>query len=92
MQGVPHMPPETGSTEQKRSVTKEDIEEIVGRLDDAATAAIIATGANRDELLEAYAWLTANDAQHRRLHSAPHGTIAWLCELLEAEIVPPEER
>jgi hypothetical protein len=86
------MPPETRATEQKRTVTKEDIEEIVGRLEDATMAAIIATGASKDELLEAYAWLTADDAQHRRLHSVPHGTVAWLCAILEAELAPPEER
>lgn len=79
-------------TKPKRVVTKEDIDEIVGRLDDAVTSAIIATGASREELLEAYSWLTADDAQHRRLHSAPRGTIAQLYELLEAEIVPPDER
>ena len=77
---------------RKRVVSKADIDEIVGRLDDAAAAAIIAMGASRDELLEAYAWLTADDAQRRRLHSAPHGTVARLLSLLEAEIVPPEER
>lgn len=86
------MAPVSGSTEQKRVVTKEDVDEIVGRLDDAVTAAIIATGATRDELLEAYEWLTADDAQHRRLHQGPGGTIAGLCDLLEAEITPPEER
>jgi hypothetical protein len=86
------MPSMMDPTEQKRILTKEDIDEIVGRLDDAATAAIIATGATRDELLEAYEWLTADDAQHRRLHSAPHGIIARLCDLLEPEITPPEER
>jgi hypothetical protein len=81
-----------GPSEQKRIVTKEDIDEIVGRLDDAATAAIIATEASRDELLEAYAWITADDAQHHRLHRALHGTIARVYDLLEAEIAPPEER
>ncbi|MGO8915489.1 MAG: hypothetical protein ACLQJR_06230 [Stellaceae bacterium] len=81
-----------GPTGEQRIVTKKDIDEIVGRLDDAATAAIIATGASRDELLEAYAWLTADDAQRHRLHRAPHGMIARLCDLLEAEIAPPEER
>lgn len=83
--------PMNDPTETRRVVTKEDIDEIVGRLDDAATAALIATGASRDELLEAYAWLTADDAQHRRLHHAPGGMIARLYDLLEAEIVPPEE-
>ena len=78
--------------ERKRVVSKADIDEIVGRLDDAAVAAIIATEATRDELLEAYAWLTADDAQRRRLHSAPRSTVARLLSLLEAEIGPPEER
>jgi hypothetical protein len=82
----------TRPSEERRIITKEDVDEIVGRLDDATTAALIATAATRDELLEAYAWLTADDAQHRRLHREPHGKVAWLCDLLEADIVPPEER
>ncbi len=81
-----------GPPEQRRVVTKQDIDEVVGRLDDAAATAIVATGASREELLEAYAWLTADDAQRRRLHRAPSGTVARLCDLLEAEISPPEER
>jgi hypothetical protein len=81
-----------GPVERKRRITKDDVDEIVGRLDDAAAVAVIATGASRDELLEAYAWLTADDAQHRRLHQEPHGVVARLYDLLEAEIQPPEER
>jgi hypothetical protein len=76
----------------QRIVTKQDVDEMVGQLDDAAVAAIIATGASRDELLEAHAWLTADDAQRSRLHHAPRGIVAQLCDLLEAEISPPEER
>jgi hypothetical protein len=75
----------------KRILMKEDVDEIVGPLEDSTIAALIATGASRDDLLEAYAWLTADDAQHRRLHREPHGTIAQLCEILEAEIAPPDE-
>ena len=75
----------------KRILMKQDVDEIVGPLEDSTITALIATGASRDDLLEAYAWLTADDAQHRRLHREPHGTVAQLCEILEAEIARPDE-
>jgi hypothetical protein len=77
-----------GPTEAMRVVRKADMDEIVGWLDDNMAAAIIATGATRDELMEAYGWLTADDALHR----APHGTVARLRELLEAATEQPEGR
>jgi len=86
------MPAKTDPTEAAPIVGKADIDEIVGQLDDALVAAVIATGASREELIEAYAWLTADDALHRDLHHAPQGRVAEICELLEAEIAPPEER
>ena len=75
----------------KRILMKQDVDEMVGPLEDSTITALIATGGSRDDLLEAYAWLTADDAQHRRLHREPHGTVAQLCEILEAEIARPDE-
>ena len=39
-----------------RSLTPQDVREIVGALDDAKVAAILATGANAEQLEEAMAW------------------------------------
>jgi hypothetical protein len=39
-----------------RSLTPQDVREIVGDLDDAKIAAILATGANAEQLEEAMAW------------------------------------
>lgn len=70
-----------------RTATKEDIEEVDWL--DGVMATIIATGAARDE----------RSRRMRRCHEmtfriagVPHGTIAWMCEILEADLVPPEER
>jgi len=79
-------------TAESSIVTKQDIDEIVGRLNDGAVATIIATGATRADLLEAYAWLAADDVQHRRLHSAPHGMVAQVLDILEADMPESEER
>ena len=42
------------------SLTRDEVVDVLGRVDDFTVAEIIATGANREELAEACAWL-AND-------------------------------
>lgn len=85
---------ENGKTQlaEQQGVTVREIGEIVGELDAAAIESIIATGATREEVLEAYAWLSADDSLHRELHHVPHGTVARVYEILEAEMAPPNER
>ncbi len=75
-----------------QGVTAREIREIVGEIDPGTTASIIATGATREDVLEAYFWLSADDSLHRELHRMPRGTVAKVYEILEAEIVPPDER
>ena len=74
-----------------KSVTADEVVEIMGRLDDAVMAAILRTGATRDEVLEAYAWLSSDDYLHRARHSAIHGTAAEVYRILEAELAPPRD-
>ena len=66
------------------TMTREDVVAALGRVDDAALADIIATGATREELSEAQAWL-ADDA---RLVSAGRsratGRVARLVDILAA--------
>lgn len=74
-----------------KTVTAEEVAEAVGPLEDATVATIIATGASREEVLEAYAWLSADDDMHRELHRAPHGVVAAVCDILEAELMPVDD-
>ncbi len=77
---------------EQHGVTAREIQEIVGELDPATIASIVATGATREDVLEAYTWLSADDSLHRELHRMPHGMVARIYEILEAEIVPPDDR
>lgn len=64
-------------------MTREDVIEIAGPLDDGRILQILKTGATKDELLEAFTWVSADDAMARELHRRPHGNVAQLCEILE---------
>ncbi len=86
------MEAKAGSTEGRRPATAEEITDIVGEIENGTIAAIIATGATRDEVLEANTWLNANDDMHRELHHAPRGIVAQVLDILEAATVQPEER
>jgi hypothetical protein len=77
---------------ERRAATAEEIADIVGAVENSTTAAIIATGATRDEVLEANTWLNADNDMHRELHHMPRGVVARVLDILEAEIAPPEER
>lgn len=72
-------------------VTRGEVIEIVGALDDGTIAKIVATGATAAEVLEAHTWLSSDDYLHRRLHRAPRGAVAELCRILEEEMRPPED-
>ncbi len=75
-----------------RPATAEEIADIVGKIENGTLAAIIATGATRDEVLEANTWLNADNDMHRELHHVPRGVVAQVLDILEAETVQPEER
>ncbi len=60
----------------------DDIIAITGPLDDARVAAIIATGADAEQVMEAFTWLTSDeplgpDPEHRL-----GGTVAKVYEIL----------
>jgi len=63
-------------------LTREEIEHIVGSLDDSVVVEILRTGATREELVEAFEWNNADDVLARELHREPVGRIAELCEIL----------
>jgi len=71
-----------------RPVTRHDVEQIVGKLDDTQIAEIIATKATVSELVEASQWVLSNDTPG--IHRATSPRISRLCELLDANR-PDEE-
>lgn len=80
------------TTQQTRPLTANEIREILRRPDDDLVSAILALEATREELLEAKAWLSADDNLHRGRHEALHGKVAAVFELLDARIIEEPER
>lgn len=68
-----------------KQLTSDDIRRIVGSVDAKTAADLLATGAREDELLEAVAWVRADDAMMDRLRPLPSGRVGRLVELLQAE-------
>jgi hypothetical protein len=69
-----------------------EVRAIVGPLEDAVIARIIATGASAAEVLEAYTWLTADDQLGTELERTCRGRVAEVYEILEDETEPTDER
>jgi hypothetical protein len=64
-------------------MTREEVVSIVGpAVDDSVVIEIIGTGSSLEDLQEALAWISADDAMTRSEHHQPHGIVAALCEIL----------
>lgn len=72
-----------------RRLTSEDIRRILGTVDEKTAADILATGATEDELLEAIAWVHADDAMMDNLRPMPSGRVGQLVVILQP--TPPLE-
>jgi hypothetical protein len=66
------------------SLTHQDVTAMLGDLDDVVVAKIIASGATAEELAEANAWLSNDEAMLNAGRPLPHGRIARLVETLVA--------
>ena len=44
------------------TMTREDVRAVLGPVDDGLVVEIVGTGASREELAEAYAWVTDDEA------------------------------
>ena len=53
--------------------------------DDTTVAEILATGASREELTEAFEWLQNNEALMNEGRPLPSGRVAQVMEILEAD-------
>jgi hypothetical protein len=73
--------------------TPEDVTHILGELDEARIAAILATGASVAELEEAAAWMAGeSDVMGSELERPLAGVVAQVCEILAADEELPEDR
>ena len=66
-----------------KTLTSESIRRILGTVDEKPAADILATGATEDELLEAVAWVNADDAMMDSLRPLPSGRVGQLVEILQ---------
>jgi hypothetical protein len=80
----------TGEEHKRAAATAQDVRDILGPVDDALIASILALGATRDEILEANTWLSSDDYMHRHLHHGLSGTAALVFDILEAERPEPD--
>ena len=65
------------------TLTRDDVRTLVGPVDDIAAAEIIATGATREELARAFAWVENNEAMLNEGRHLPTGREARLVGILE---------
>jgi len=71
--------------QRQPSLTRDQVIEICGRLDDMRIAGIIGTGASPAELMEARTWTAADDYMGAATRHPPSGRVARLVELLKAD-------
>jgi hypothetical protein len=72
-------------------LTRESIIAIAGELSDSTIMEMLKLEATEAELLEAFEWLSENDAMHREAKRQLHGRVAELYDLLLAEDQEDEE-
>lgn len=72
-------------------MTAEDIVAILGPVDATLVAEIGQTGATREELAQAWAWVNADEALINENRPLPSGRVAALIDLLDSLELDPED-
>lgn len=72
-------------------LTRQDIRDVVGSIDDSVAADIIASGATMEDLVEAYAWAADETDALADAEKNLSGQVARVYEILTAEDAWPEE-
>lgn len=67
------------------TVTREQVIEIVGRINDARVAEIIATGATPADVTEAFTWLNEDEYLGGELEKPLSGVVSRVYEILRAD-------
>jgi len=65
-------------------IAREDVREVLGSVEDIVVAEIIATGASREELTQAQAWLDTEEAMLNEGRPLPSGRVQELLSILQA--------
>lgn len=65
-------------------ISREDVISVLGPVDDAAVAEVVASGATVADLREAWAWLNEDEALMSRGRPLPGTRVAALIDLLES--------
>ena len=66
------------------TLTREDVVAVLGPVDDSLVAEILGTDASREELVEAYAWFTNDEALMNAGRPLASGRVGRLIDILEA--------
>ena len=64
------------------ALTRDEVESVLGPIDDVLVAEVIATGASLAELEQAWAWINADEAQINEFQPLPTGRVAAVIEIL----------
>ncbi|ESR24905.1 hypothetical protein [Lutibaculum baratangense] len=64
------------------TLTRSEVTEVLGPVGNTLAADIIATGATRQELLEAWMWVNSDEALVGEGRELPRGRVAQLADLL----------
>ena len=67
------------------TLTREDVRAVLGPVDDILVAEILRTGASREELVEAHAWMTNDEAAMNTGQPIASGRVGQLIDILEAD-------
>ena len=74
------------------NLTRKAVTEALGELNELTVADIIAMDATREELAEAHAWITNDEALINAGRALPTGRIARLLELIKERDEEQEEK
>lgn len=66
-------------------MTRQDVVSVLGSIDDATIAEIIASGASLEELREAWAWAFGDEALMSQGRPLPGTRVAALMDLIEPD-------
>lgn len=76
-----------GSTREVRTMatmTREDVRAVLGPVEDSLAMQILNTGASLEELAEAHAWITNDEAPMNAVRPLASGRVNLLIDILEA--------
>lgn len=73
------------------TLTREEIHSVLGPVDDALATQILLQGMTLDELREAWAWISQDDALINEGRPLPRTKVAAIIDLLQPEEDEPQQ-